>query len=300
MLVSGSGFRFFPPAKVLSIPKYFSVRFPGWVLGALLASATLGEAATSILVSIPDQKLALVRDGERIAQYRISTSRFGLGDRPRSFSTPLGRLEVAERIGHGLPAGTVFKGRHPTGEVLEPNARGRDPIVTRILHLRGLEPQNVNAFSRAIYIHGTPAERALGKPESYGCIRMRSEDMIALFDATPVGTTVEILDEPLRRALPGVLAATRSGLPAPAAGAAHLAGVSPEARTSAKRQVPFTASSRKAHIAARDGGARAQKMHFEMTSVSEMPSLGGAAALQANSVSARDRHTGNILSVGIW
>src|SRR5688500_13029722 len=177
---------------------------------ALLGSASSAVAATSILVSVPDQKLALVRDGERVAEYRISTSRFGIGDKPRSYATPLGKLEVADRIGEGLPEGAVLKGRSATGEVLPANARGRDPIVTRILHLRGLESRNENAFNRGIYIHGTPAEKTLGKPDSWGCIRMRSQDIVALFDAVPVGTTVEIVEDKMRQALPPVLAATKS------------------------------------------------------------------------------------------
>ncbi|MES2571867.1 MAG: L,D-transpeptidase, partial [Verrucomicrobiota bacterium] len=168
------------------------------------------EASTAIVVSVPDQKLVLVRDGEKLAQYKISTSRFGLGDKPSSYATPLGKLEVAQRIGKGLPMGAVLKGRHPTGEVLPVNAAGRDPIVTRILYLRGLEACNQNAHNRAIYIHGTPVERTIGKPDSWGCIRMRSEDVVALFDAVAVGASVEIVNEPMRRMLPSRLAATRS------------------------------------------------------------------------------------------
>ncbi len=167
------------------------------------------SASTSIVVSVRDQKLALVCDGEKVAEYKISTSKFGVGDKMHSFSTPLGKLEVAERIGGGLPAGAVLKGRQATGEVLKVNAEGRDPIVTRILHLRGLETGNENAFQRGIYIHGTPVERLIGKRESWGCIRMRSKDVMALFDAVPVGTAVEIMDEPIRKLLPGMLLATR-------------------------------------------------------------------------------------------
>ena len=64
---------------------------------------------------------------------------------------------------------------------------GRDPIVTRILWLRGREPQNANAYGRFIYIHGTPEERNIGRPASYGCVRMRSRDVIQLYDTSAVG-----------------------------------------------------------------------------------------------------------------
>jgi hypothetical protein len=110
-------------------------------------------------------------------------------------------LAIASKIGTGAPLGAVFKSRHFTGEVLRPNAPGRDPIVTRILHLKGLEAQNAKAFSRGIYIHGTPQERLIGRPASFGCIRMKSRDVVRVFDAVPVGTKVEIVNVPLSRAL---------------------------------------------------------------------------------------------------
>jgi lipoprotein-anchoring transpeptidase ErfK/SrfK len=164
----------------------------------------------SVVVSIPDQKLAVLKDGIRIASYPISTSKFGLGDRFNSYATPVGRLEIAQKIGSNAPLGTVFKGRHATGEVLRPNSPGRDPIVTRILWLRGTEPSNQNAFSRGIYIHGTPVERKIGRKASYGCIRMRSKDVVKLFDAVGVGTPINILNTPLRQATVQVAMTTHS------------------------------------------------------------------------------------------
>jgi hypothetical protein len=85
-----------------------------------------------------------------------------------------------------------FHGRRPTGEIVKPNSPGRDPIVSRILWLRGLQFQNARAFSRAIYIHGTAEEWKIGTPASYGCIRMRSQDVIHLFDIVGVGAEVDV------------------------------------------------------------------------------------------------------------
>jgi len=98
----------------------------------------------------------------------------------------------------------VFKDRRRTGEIVLPDSPGRDPIVTRILWLRGLEPQTANAFSRYIYIHGTPEERFIGTPASYGCIRMRSSDIINLYENVGVGAEVTIVDVPLAKAVPGL------------------------------------------------------------------------------------------------
>src|SRR5262249_9125720 len=131
-------------------------------------------------------------------------SRFGLGDRRGSRFTPLGKLQIAQKIGDNAPSGAVFKDRHRTGEIVAPNSAGRDPIVTRILWLRGLEAQNANAFSRDIYIHGTPEERLIGTPASYGCIRMRSSDVIQLYNIVGVGAAVVIVDTSLISAVPGL------------------------------------------------------------------------------------------------
>ncbi len=159
---------------------------------------TEARSDTTLLVSVVDQKMAVLRDGVEISRYPISTSKFGLGDSWGSFATPLGVLEVAKKIGERAREGAVFKERRLTGEVLSPNAPGRDPIVTRILWLRGLESRNANSFKRCIYIHGTPEERTLGQPVSWGCIRMRSKDVVQVFNTVDVGTKVEILQKPLK------------------------------------------------------------------------------------------------------
>ena len=144
-------------------------------------------------MSVKDQRLLLKTDGKVEALYPVSTSKFGIGDRLGSYATPLGKFFVRMKIGMGQPLGAVFRSRRPTGEVLKPNAPGRDPIVTRILWLEGMEPGNSHAYNRGIYIHGTPQERALGRPASFGCIRMRSKDVASLCDRIGTGATVEII-----------------------------------------------------------------------------------------------------------
>jgi lipoprotein-anchoring transpeptidase ErfK/SrfK len=146
-----------------------------------------------MIVSVRDQRLQLVRDGKPLKTYKVSTSKFGIGDRAGSNCTPLGRMEISRKIGDRMPAGTVFKHRRPTGEVIRPNAPGRDPIVSRILWLRGTEPNNRHAFARCIYIHGTPEERRLGTPASYGCIRMSGRDVIDLYNRVGLGADVFVI-----------------------------------------------------------------------------------------------------------
>jgi lipoprotein-anchoring transpeptidase ErfK/SrfK len=155
------------------------------------------ETLSRVIVSIHDQKLMLMENGAKVATYPISTSKFGLGDRWGSMSTPLGFLQVAQKIGDHAPVGAVFHKRRFTGEVLLPNAPGRDPVITRIIWLRGLEASNSHAFARCIYIHGTPEEKTIGRPASYGCIRMKSRDVTALYDQVQLGAVVQIVPDQL-------------------------------------------------------------------------------------------------------
>ncbi|MBV6498261.1 MAG: hypothetical protein CJBNEKGG_00480 [Prosthecobacter sp.] len=183
-----------PPSSIA-----FSRQKVRGLMRLLLAGSALSMAAcnsvgpkSEIVVSVKDQKLGLYQDGELKKAYTISTSKFGIGDQPGSYRTPLGKHEVIAKIGHGLPTGAVLKSRHWNGEVLKPNAPGRDPIVSRILWLRGMESNNRNAMKRFIYIHGTTEEGNLGKPASFGCIRMGMHDVIDLFNDVGIGAKVEI------------------------------------------------------------------------------------------------------------
>jgi len=169
------------------------------VLVALLsfAPALRADGPSRVIISVKDQKLILVGNGAKLATYPVSTSKFGLGDNWGRMTTPLGFLQVAEKIGDHAPVGAVFRNRRFTGEIIKPNAPGRDPVITRIIWLRGLEASNAHAFSRCIYIHGTPEEKLIGRPASYGCIRMKSRDVAALYAQLPLGAIVEIVNDKL-------------------------------------------------------------------------------------------------------
>jgi hypothetical protein len=155
------------------------------------------DTSNQLIISVRDQKLILLRNGSKVASYPVSTSMFGLGDSWGRMTTPLGYLAVEKKIGDNVPVGAVFHNRRLTGEVLQPNAPGRDPITTRIIWLRGLEAQNAHAFQRCIYIHGTPEEKKIGRPASYGCIRMKAKDVAELYNKVPVGALVQIVPDRL-------------------------------------------------------------------------------------------------------
>jgi len=145
----------------------------------------------AIHVDVTRQTLELWEDGEVLESFPISTSSYGLGSEPGSNKTPLGSFEIAEKIGDGAPSGMIFRSRVPTGEIGTEGEQG-DFVQTRILWLHGLEEHNANAYERYIYIHGTNHESQIGTPASHGCIRMRNDDVIRLFDAVEPGTPVFI------------------------------------------------------------------------------------------------------------
>ena len=167
------------------------------IASMLLPAGVDAESPSRVIISVRDQKLMLVGNGEKLATYPVSTSKFGLGDNRGRMTTPLGFLQVAQKIGDHAPVGAVFHNRRFTGEIIEPNAPGRDPVITRIIWLRGLQASNAHAFGRCIYIHGTPQDKLIGRPASYGCIRMKSRDVASLYDQVPLGAIVEIVPDKL-------------------------------------------------------------------------------------------------------
>ena len=167
-----------------------------------IAKSSAADIGTEVVVSVPDQRLAVVERGRIVASYSISTSKFGVGDAAGSYRTPLGTLFVSGKFGDALRAGTVIKNRISTGEIVDANAPGRDAIVSRVIWLRGMEQQNRGAHDRCIYIHGTPEERRIGRPASFGCIRMRSKDVIALYDALHIGMHVTITQKRINDLVP--------------------------------------------------------------------------------------------------
>jgi lipoprotein-anchoring transpeptidase ErfK/SrfK len=155
-----------------------------------------------IRISLRAQTLELLDDaGELARTYSVSTSRNGPGEQKDSFCTPRGKHIIRAKIGAGQPLNAVFVGRRPTGEIYtdEFGKRnlGRDWMLTRILWLSGCEPgfnrlRDVDSMRRYIYIHGSPDSAPMGKPGSIGCIRMRNDDIVELFDLIAPGTPVDI------------------------------------------------------------------------------------------------------------
>lgn len=160
-----------------------------------------GRGAARLEIDLGRQELRLIGADGSQRRYSVSTGAKGPGEASGSGCTPRGLHRIRLKIGSGCPAGTVFVARRPTGETYsEGLARARperDWILTRILWLTGLEPGrnrggSVDTLRRFIYIHGCPDSEPMGVPRSHGCVRMRNQDLIDLFDRTPVGALVDI------------------------------------------------------------------------------------------------------------
>lgn len=154
-----------------------------------------------LLVQVSTQQLLLQREDTVLACYPISTALAGVGEQDGSGCTPRGEHVVVERYGDGLPVGTVFVARQPTGEIYDAALAAawpeRDWILTRILRLSGCEPgvnqgEGCDSYTRYIYIHGTPDTEPMGEARSHGCVRMRNADLLQLFEQVPLGTRVRI------------------------------------------------------------------------------------------------------------
>lgn len=181
----------------------------GFRLSQPLAATSLGRIVEMpansepyrLVISVHDQRMTLLKGPTPVAQYLISTAKNGVGEAVDSGRTPRGRHAIAEKIGAGIPISTVFEDLQPSNELIAVNTPGRWPVVTRILRLRGIEEKNQNTFERLIYLHGSPVENLLGTAASGGCIRMRSEEIVDLFERVEVGTEISIFEEPMTMAL---------------------------------------------------------------------------------------------------
>lgn len=154
-------------------------------------------------ISISEQCLRLIEHNQIQAEYPVSTAKNGAGERKGSECTPTGWHQIRAKIGGDAKINSVFVGRRPTGEIFSPLLAAqfpqRDWILSRILWLTGLEPgknryQDVDTGWRYIYIHGTAEENLIGQPCSHGCIRMRNQDVVDLFDRVQPGFKVLIHD----------------------------------------------------------------------------------------------------------
>lgn len=152
-------------------------------------------------IDVACQMLYVIRKAEFELCFPVSTALNGLGEYEGSGCTPRGWHKIRAKIGGGKPDNAVFRGRRWTGECftseLGRQYPERDWILGRILWLSGLESGynrggSRDTMRRYIYIHGTPEEEPMGEPRSHGCIRMRLQDIVLLYEGCPVDLPVYI------------------------------------------------------------------------------------------------------------
>ncbi|MGM0441884.1 MAG: L,D-transpeptidase family protein [Elusimicrobiota bacterium] len=156
-----------------------------------------------IVISIEKQRLYLYEDEQVIREYTISTAKKGPGTAYGSDKTPPGLHQIETKIGEGTLPGNIFVGRRDTNELAQVSLNyftlSDTLIITRIMHLKGLEPglnrgRGVDSYRRNIYIHGTQVPDKLGTPSTSGCIWMEDSDLIELFNLVDEGTFVDIIE----------------------------------------------------------------------------------------------------------
>jgi len=156
-----------------------------------------------VLIDLANQTLTLPKHNKF---YVISTGKNGIGEQENTGKTPRGWHRVAKKIGAESPQNAVFIARKPTGEVYNAELAAqfpeRDWILSRILWLDGLEEgfnkgEDHDTKQRYIYIHGTPDTQPMGVPMSHGCVRMRNEEIIELFDLVAEDALVYLSEQSL-------------------------------------------------------------------------------------------------------
>lgn len=152
-----------------------------------------------LVVSIDDQMLRLIDGGSCLREFSVSTAIKGMGFVKDSYRTPVGNFRICEKIGAGLPSGTIFKARVPVGQWHEGESPEADLVLTRILRLDGMDSANANTLERCVYIHGTNREDLIGQPAGHGCVRLRNADMTELFNMVAENDLLEILPATRRR-----------------------------------------------------------------------------------------------------
>jgi lipoprotein-anchoring transpeptidase ErfK/SrfK len=162
----------------------------------------LKKTSHIVIIDISEQNLYLIKNNKIIKVFKVSTSKYGVGNKNRSKKTPLGIHIICQKFGDSVPIGTIFKSLINTNKIAEiyydSTDSDTDYVLTRILRLEGLEPginrgDNISSYDRLIYIHGTHEEGLIGQPSSEGCIRMKNDDVFELYDILDKGTIVGIV-----------------------------------------------------------------------------------------------------------
>ncbi|MEM6451716.1 MAG: L,D-transpeptidase family protein [Cyanobacteria bacterium P01_D01_bin.105] len=125
----------------------------------------------SVVLSLSTRQVSVYRGEMLIARYEVAVGREG-------WNTPTGEFSVFQK--QVDPAW-----EHPfTGTVVPPGPD--NPLGSRWI---GFWSDGINAIG----FHGTPDESVIGSAVSHGCVRMRNEDVLALYEQVSLDTPVTVL-----------------------------------------------------------------------------------------------------------
>jgi L,D-transpeptidase ErfK/SrfK len=150
-----------------------------------------------IVVNLPEHRLYFYpkpRRGEHpvVISYPVSVGKM-------DWRTPLGVTRIVSKVRNPpwYPPESVRKEHADRGDPL-PNVVPAGPD-----NPLGAFAMRLGISSGSYLIHGTNNPLAVGMPVTHGCIRMYPDDIAALFPLVAVGTTVRLINEPVKVAWVG-------------------------------------------------------------------------------------------------
>ena len=134
-------------------------------------SLSLNSFPTKVVLSLSQRRVSVYRGEMLTASYEVAVGREG-------WNTPTGEFSVFQKQIN--PAW-----EHPfTAAVIPPGPD--NPLGARWI---GFWSDGVNSIG----FHGTPDESVIGGAVSHGCVRMRNEDVLALYEQVELNTPVVVL-----------------------------------------------------------------------------------------------------------
>lgn len=143
-----------------------------------------------LVLNLPEMRIYYYPKPRNDEAPKVITYPVGIGR--MNWQTPLGNTYISEKKKNPTwtPPASIRAEHAAKGEILPAvvPAGPDNPLGTRALRL-GLP---------SYLIHGTNKPYGVGMRVSHGCVRMRKEDIEALFDLVPRKETVRIINQPLK------------------------------------------------------------------------------------------------------
>ena len=134
------------------------------------AADYLPQVKYHLELRLGERRVYVYRQEEVVNSYPVAIGRAG-------WETPTGTFKVMQTVKDPV-------WQHPFTEVIVP-AGGDNPLGARWI---GFWSDGTNSIG----FHGTPHPELIGQAVSHGCVRMKNEDVVALFEQVEVGMTVVV------------------------------------------------------------------------------------------------------------